>query len=248
MDIKYFGTKEIILSNGKRLCYLIKCDQCEILHYKAHCEIIKGLQRNKKFFCSRACHAKYHSTSINVECANCNLKFLKLPSQINKTKNNFCSKSCAATFNNKNKQYGIRRSKLELIIEQNLLLFFPNLQFICNNKSIIGSELDFYFPEIKIAIQISGILHYEPIYGLEKLRHIQNLDQEKRNKCLEKNIKLFEINCKDDKYLSKRLQNERWVQVKEIVEGKGFEPLRDFTAPICFPGKPHQPLAHPSIF
>ena len=36
-----------------------------------------------------------------VNCQCCNKEFNKAPSQIKKTKNNFCSKSCAASFNNK---------------------------------------------------------------------------------------------------------------------------------------------------
>jgi hypothetical protein len=39
-----------------------------------------------------------------VKCKNCNKEFDKIPSQIAKSKNNFCSKSCSATFNNKGKQ------------------------------------------------------------------------------------------------------------------------------------------------
>ena len=91
-----------------------------------------------------------------------------------KTKNNFCSKSCAAIFNNKNKEYGIRRSKIEVLIEDMIKSDFPNISFSCNNKSIIESELDFYFPELKIAIQINGPTHYKPIYGQEKFVQIKN--------------------------------------------------------------------------
>lgn len=36
-----------------------------------------------------------------ISCKKCNCNFNKLPSQIKRTKNNFCSKSCAASFNNK---------------------------------------------------------------------------------------------------------------------------------------------------
>ena len=233
--IENFGTKEIILSNGKRLCYLIKCAFCNELHYKAQCEVIKGLKRNKLFFCSLICHGKFHSTKIEVNCANCEIKFFKLPSQIKNTKNNFCSKSCAATYNNKHKTNGTRRSKLEKIIEENIILEFPNLKFTCNDKTIIDSELDFYFPDLKIAIQINGIFHFEPIYGQDKLDKIKLLDKEKRIKCKENNIKLFEINCAFDKYLNKKIQVERWLQVKEILEEEvGLDP-NTYTGTTSFP-------------
>src|ERR1700722_20280731 len=114
-NLQTYGTKEIELSNGKRLCYLIKCEQCGELHYKAQCEILRGLASNKKFFCSRKCHHDYQYTAQEVICANCGVLFDKLISQMSKSMsgNHFCGKSCAATFNNRNKEYGIRRSKLE---------------------------------------------------------------------------------------------------------------------------------------
>lgn len=36
-----------------------------------------------------------------VECKNCKIEFNKSPSQIKRGSNNFCSRSCAATYNNK---------------------------------------------------------------------------------------------------------------------------------------------------
>ena len=50
-----------------------------------------------------------------------------------------------------------------------LLTEYSDLTFSCNQKEIIGSELDFYFPTLKLAIQINGPLHYYPIYGKKKL-------------------------------------------------------------------------------
>jgi hypothetical protein len=214
-NLQTYGTKEIELPNGKRLCYRITCEHCEQLHYKAQCEILRGLSRKKKFFCSRQCHHNYHSTKQETICANCNSKFLKLPSQISKSKsgNSFCSKSCATTFNNRNKEYGTRRSKIEQYIDERIKIALPNLVFLCNNKEIIGSELDFYFPELQLGIQINGIVHYKPIYGQSKLDQIQKIDQEKREVCAGKGITLFELDCSNDKYLNKTLKNKRWEQV-----------------------------------
>lgn len=36
-----------------------------------------------------------------LNCTTCEKEFNKIPSQVKKTKNHFCSRSCAATFNNK---------------------------------------------------------------------------------------------------------------------------------------------------
>lgn len=217
-NLQIYDTKEIELPNGKRLCYLIKCDQCSQLHYKAQCEVLRGLARKKKFFCSRQCSHNYQSTKQEMICANCSDKFFKLPSQNRSKKgNSFCSKSCAVSFNNRNKEYGTRRSKLEIYIEEQIKLHFSNLTFVCNGKEEIGSELDFYFPDLKLAIQINGVLHFQPIYGQEKLDQIKRLDQEKRDVCASKGITLFELDCQNDKYLNKKLKNERWKQIEELI-------------------------------
>ena len=44
-----------------------------------------------------------------------------------------------------------------------------------NNSTTISSELDFYFPQLKLAIEINGIVHYEPIYGSNKFDKINLL-------------------------------------------------------------------------
>lgn len=217
-QIKTYGSKEITLNNGKRLCYLIACENCGELHYKAQCEILRGLRKSKKFYCSQKCLFDCQITKQAVVCANCNASFLKLPSQISKTKNNFCSKSCAATFNNKNKKYGTRRSKLENLIEAMLVAEYSDILFSCNQKSAIGSELDFYFPTLKLAIQINGPLHYQPIYGQKKLDQIQRMDAEKRLACQAHNIRLIELDCSEDKYLNKKKIEERLSQIKIILE------------------------------
>lgn len=48
---------------------------------------------------------------MKVRCKQCEIEFDKHPNQIKKTNNNFCTKSCAATYNNKKypkKQHTIR--------------------------------------------------------------------------------------------------------------------------------------------
>jgi hypothetical protein len=55
-------------------------------------------------------------------------------------------------------------------------------------------ELDFYFPDKKIAVECQGIQHFEPIKfwgGEMKLNYISNLDKEKQKKCLDNGIRLI---------------------------------------------------------
>jgi len=114
----------------------------------------------------------------------------------NKKYNNvFCSSSCAASFNNKNKTKGSRRSKLEKWLEEELSILYANLEIHYNRKDAINSELDIYIPSLKLAFELNGIFHYEPIYGKEKLKQIINNDSRKFQACLERGIELCIIDA-----------------------------------------------------
>ena len=87
---------------------------------------------------------------------------------------------------------------IESILNQN----YPNLEFICNQKTAIESELDFYFPQLRFAIELNGITHYEPIYGADKFEKIQNNDKRKVIACYEKGIELTIVDTSSCSYLS----------------------------------------------
>ena len=174
----------------------------------------KLLENNKKGlvfkYCSNQCHGTFRTkiyTKI-VVCTNCQTNFQKKDSEISRTKNNFCSSSCSASYNNKNKTHGTRRSKLEKYLEEQLTILYPNLEILYSNKTIINSELDIYIPSLKLAFEIQGIFHYEPIFGQEKLEQIQRNDLEKVNKCNELNIKLIQIDACNQKSFSIKSSKE----------------------------------------
>jgi hypothetical protein len=147
--------------------------------------------KRSKFYCSNSCsHASKGHFVVECSCKSCGTKFKKNLSQIKKSKNNFCSKSCAATYNNKNKKHGTRRSKLEIWLEEQLTVHYPNLEIHYNRKDAIGSELDIYIPSMKLAFELNGIFHYEPIFGEEKLDQIQTNDQNKFQSCIREGISL----------------------------------------------------------
>ena len=104
-------------------------------------------------FCSRRCHYEFRGKrdTVVISCTQCNTPVKRRRSAIKKNKSGrfFCSKSCAATYNNTHKAHGTRRSKLEAYLESKLRSEFPNLEIICNGKEAIGSELDFYFPQLR---------------------------------------------------------------------------------------------------
>jgi hypothetical protein len=130
-----------------------------------------------------------------VICAECGVEFNKPPSQMRSEKgNNFCKRSCAVAYNNKHKEVGIKRSKIEVWMEQRIKETYPDLELHCNRKdSGIGSELDIYIPSLRLAFEIHGPTHYIDVYGPNILEAKQKMDAEKREACKAVGIELHEI-------------------------------------------------------
>lgn len=156
-----------------------------------------------------------HVPTIEKICGVCNTTFLITKNQLweinnqikigTRTHNNFfCSQSCATTYTNKHKKYGCRRSKLETIIESHLLLIYTHLNILFNQKDAIGSELDIYIPDLNIAIELNGIFHYKPIFGIDKLIKTQTNDTEKEIACINRNIKLHTIDTSLQSYVTEK--------------------------------------------
>lgn len=92
------------------------------------------------------------------------------------------------------------------------------LEIETNNIAIINYELDFYFPSLKLALEVNGIFHREAIYGNDKLQRIQSNDFKKSVACLERGIQLIVY---DD--ISKNFTDEvgenAWNQIRSLTEG-----------------------------
>lgn len=171
----------------------------------------RTLKYSNNLYCSKKCFYEYNNPKL-VFCKNCNKEFYKQPSQIKNGRNNFCSRSCNAKYTNSNKKHGNRRSKLESYLENQLNKLFPNLQILYNNKEVIKSELDIYIPSLKLAFELNGIFHYEPIYGSDKLESIQNNDNRKFQACLEQGIELCIIDTSSQKYF-KESTSEKFLNI-----------------------------------
>lgn len=177
----------------------LTCQQC-MLNYmikKTNIRISLSSKGRMPLFCSQKCSSEARKRIHTIPCVNCAIVFNKKNSQFIRSENHFCSNSCSATYNNKNKMHGTRRSKIEAWLENELIILYPDLDFNFNQKGVISSELDIYIPSMKIAFEVNGIFHYKPIYGQIKFKQIQNNDIYKLQACLEQEIKLYVIDISE---------------------------------------------------
>lgn len=101
--IKLFTTIEF--QNAKVIDNLpLQCKECGQTFYKPKKYIqiiIKGNTKKTGDFCSNKCAIKHtHAPPMQVNCLKCGKEFYKLQSEIKNHPNNFCSRSCSASFNN----------------------------------------------------------------------------------------------------------------------------------------------------
>ena len=191
-----------------------KCYFCNKTFYIKKGYIKHEIKSNKGEvkYCSKTCKTEDRKTIQTINCTNCNKQFEKLPNQIKKSKNHFCSHSCNASYNNKHKSHGTRRSKIEVWLEEQLIQLYPNLPIDFNKKSAIDSELDIYIPSLNIAIELNGIFHYEPIYGVDKLNKIQENDISKSKACHDAKIDLCTIDTSGQKYF-KESTSKKYIDI-----------------------------------
>lgn len=166
-----------------------------------------------------SCFKIFQITRQLINCTNCGVEFTKKQKEIKKSKsgNHFCSKSCAATYNNKHKKHGTRRSKLEQWLENKLTNQYPNLEIHFNHKNTIDSELDIYIPSLQLAFELNGIFHYEPIYGKDKLHKIQENDISKSKACIDNKIDLCIIDTSQQKYFKENTSIKYFNIITNII-------------------------------
>lgn len=192
---------------------MLECVQCSKdfkLTKRQLKSVLDPKRKDTGNYCSQYCNGIAKRKQIKVSCLQCNKIFMKIPAAI-KT-NNFCSKSCSATYGNTHKKFGTRISKLEIWLQEQLTMLYPNLEIHFNRKDAINSELDIYIPSLNLAFELNGIFHYEPIFGLDKLIKVQNNDISKSKACIDNQIDLCIIDVSGQKYV-KPLTSEKYLDI-----------------------------------
>ena len=178
-----------------------ECVQCGLTFLKPKNEIqdflcggrrASGCLRRTIEFCSRQCADLHRTTHLNTKCKQCDKDVVRTTRvcEKNKSGNFFCSHSCSAKWNNVHKTKGTRVSKCEVWLSNELPKLYPSLEFHFNRKDAINGELDIYIPSLKLAFELNGIFHYEPIYGSDKLAKTQSNDNRKFQACIKQGIEL----------------------------------------------------------
>lgn len=214
--------KEFNLEN-----YALSCCYCNKLFMPKNKDTYDSLKskfktNNIKYYCSETCRnaGRQRNKIEETKCSNCGKIFIPSTNidKRSKSKNRFCCLSCAASYNNKHKTAGTRRSKLEKWLEEKLSTLYPNLEIKYCNKTAINSELDIYIPSLKLAFELNGIYHYEPIHGQNKLEQIQRNDANKFQLCQENNISLCIIDTSQHKYVTEKSSIKYLDIITEIID------------------------------
>ena len=215
MIIKEFKSRDLVP---------ISCKVCKNIFYRPkHIiqSVQKGNTKRKLLTCSKKCQFNFLKKRAQITCEQCGIKSERVISHC-KTKHLFCSSSCAAKYNNTHKTKGYRRSKLEKWIEEQLIQKYPTLHIDYNKTNAINSELDIYIPSLKLAFELNGIFHYEPIFGKEKLTSHQTNDKRKFLACLEKKISLCIIDTSSQKYFKEKTSTQYLNIIIDIIKEHSY--------------------------
>ena len=238
---RWFGSKRHLLkrairSNKRRFCSIECANQfnsttsvsCSCFRCgKSFLRVTSQLNKSNNLFCGHSCSAKTNNAlrprktinkskrivfnKIEFTCPVCKTQLLVKENHIKKKK--FCSGRCRNIHNNKH-IIG-QRSKIEKEFDLFLQNFYPTVKVITNDRDVLnGMELDFYFPDLKIAIELNGIWHLKPIRGQVFLDKIKNKDQYKISRCKELGINLFVL---EDHKSSNKSSAELMIKANEIL-------------------------------
>ena len=204
----------------------LRCSQCGCVFHRTKNHIQSILSNPKAIgaVCSATCRNRYirRGLSREMSCTKCGQPFKKILSQIAKSKsgNHFCSRSCSAIWNNTHKKHGTRCSKLEKWLEEQLTALYPDLGFHFNRTDAIDAELDIFIPSLRLAFELNGIYHYEPIHGQDKLDAVQSNDHRKMIACSERGIDICVIDNSSLKYFKEQRAMKFLKIIQDIIDSR----------------------------
>lgn len=171
-------------------------------------------------FCNLTCSSRFQRSRVTVPCGQCGCSVTRATQVLKNSKSGhlFCNHTCAARYTNTHKTWGCRRSKLEVWLEEQLRKSYPDLDLHCNRTDAIQGELDFYFPSLKLAFELNGILHYEPIYGVDNLARSQSNDARKMLACAEREIELCVIDSSGFKNFKPKGAEKFLTLIRDVVD------------------------------
>jgi hypothetical protein len=224
--MKPLYTQEEFNTSKSRGLLPLECVHCKKPFLITKHRIFRSLNENTKQytsdFCSKKCQGFHSTLAINGNCKNCLKPVTRTLAEAkgSKSGNMFCNQSCAAKWNNAHKTKGTRVSKLERWLAERLPLLYPDLEFHFNRKDAINGELDIFIPSLRLAFELNGIFHYEPIYGPEKLGRMQSNDERKMLACAEYGIELCVLDVSSITYF-KPTKAQRFLDIiTRIVNSK----------------------------
>lgn len=216
MTVLYTETEYESATRQQKLPH--RCDQCDTIFYSTK-ESIRSHRGRRPRFCSVSCidYHRYKGHTLEVTCDQCGTLFQKKLGQIKKSNHNFCSSSCSAKYSNARKKTGTRRSKLESWLEYQLIRLHPGWVFQFNRTDAITAELDIYIPSLRLAFELNGIYHYEPIHGTNKLDNVHRNDQRKILACAESGIELCILDTSKMKYFKEHGAQEFLDIIESVI-------------------------------
>lgn len=211
----------------------LECKWCHNTFYKKkhHLQTLIKSATTKGKYCSQQCKGLARQRRTPGQCKQCGKAIIIKPSRLLRGRFQFCGKSCKATYWNSHKTTGSSRSKLEKWIEEKLTQKYPSLHIEYNKTTAINAELDIYIPSLKLAFELNGIFHYEPIFGEKKLIDTKTNDTRKFRLCIEQGIGLCIIDTHNAKYL-KLERDQKFLDIiiniidENLVSPIGLAPTR----------------------